>query len=221
MAWVADPATAASVNPAAVTNLAVDLLEVLRDRDSDSVRAAMNPYLQLIRSTIAAHPDDANLLGAAAYFARRFDAMEAAGYAARTNQLAPSHASAVAVGLIYSDLGRTGEALRAFERALSYKPADLEVHADICDLLMDADRLDEALTYAQRALAIDAAHICSQIATRAIQFRKTRQAVDFDAFKELVDHQPIGTHARRHGERVLQSTVMRTADRITTIQGSP
>jgi len=219
--WVTDAVTASAVNPAVVTNLALDLLELLRDRGADSLRPAMNPYLRLIRNTIAAHPEDANLLGAAAYFARRFDAAEAAGYATRADHLTPCHASAIALGLTYRDLGRTGEALHAFERALSYKPENLEVYADICDLLMDADRLDEALTYAQRALAIDPGHICSQIAARAIQFRQTRKAADFDAFTGLLRDQPTGTHARRHAERVLQSTVMKTADRTTTVQGSP
>lgn len=117
--WVTDTVTASSVNPAVVTNLALDLLELLRDRGADSLRPAMNPYLRLVRNTIAAHPDHANLLGAAAYFVRRFDVAEAAGYASRADQLAPCHASAIALGLTYRDLGRTSEALHAFERALS------------------------------------------------------------------------------------------------------
>ena len=219
--WVTDAVTASSINPAIVTNLAVDLLELLRVRSSDGLRPAMNPYLQLIRNTITAHPDDANLLGAAGYFFRRFDLAEAAGYATRADQLAPSHASAVALGLINRDLGRTDEALHAFERALRYDPGDLEVYADICDLLMDADRLDEALTYTRHALAIDPGHSCSQIAALAVQFRQARKAADLDALIELCHAQPAGTHARRHGDRVLQSTVMKTASATATLTGSP
>ena len=86
--WVTDAVTASSINPAVVTNLAVDLLELLHVRSSDGLRPAMNPYLQLIRNTITAHPDDTNLLGAAGYFFRRFDLAEAAGYATRADQLA-------------------------------------------------------------------------------------------------------------------------------------
>jgi tetratricopeptide (TPR) repeat protein len=151
----------------------------------------------------------------------RFDLAEAAGYATRADQLAPCHASAIGLGLIYRDLGLTSEALDAFERALSYKPDSLEVYADICDLLLDADRLDEALTYARRALAIDAGHICSQIAALAVRFRQTRKAADLDALMEFCRAQPADTHARRHGERVLQSTVMKTASRTATLTGSP
>jgi tetratricopeptide (TPR) repeat protein len=220
--WVTDPATASSVNPDVVTNLAVDLLELLLPVESpDSLRPAMNPYLQLVRNTIAAHPDHASQLGAAGYLFRRFDLAEAAGYATRADQLAPCHASAIGLGLIYRDLGLTSEALDAFERALSYEPDDLEVYADICDLLMDADRLDEALTYARRAVAIDPGHICSQIAALAVRFRQTRKAADLDALIELCRAQPADTHARRHGERVLQSTVMKTVSRTVTLTGSP
>jgi len=220
--WVTDSTAASSVNPDVVTNLAVDLLELLRRAESpDSLRAAMNPYLQLVRNTIAAHHDHASLLGSAGYLFRRFYLAEAAGYATRADQLAPCHASAIGLGLIYRDLGLTSEALDAFERALSYEPDSLEVYADTCDLLLDADRLDEALTYAQRALAIDPGHICSQIATLAVRFRQTRKAADLDALMELCRAQPADTHARRHGERVLQSTVMKTASRTATLTGSP
>jgi tetratricopeptide (TPR) repeat protein len=219
--WVTDPVTASLIDPSVVADLAVDLLELLRVRSSDSLRPAMSPYLQLVRNTIGIHPGHANLLGAAGYFFRRFDVAEAVGYAARADQLAPCHASAIALGLIYRDLGRTGEALAAFERALSYDPGGLEVYADICDLLLDADRLDEALTYAQRALAIEPGHICSQIAALAAQFRQNRKAADLDALIDLCRAQPVGSHARRHGEHVVQSTVLKTASHTATLTGSP
>jgi hypothetical protein len=32
--------------------------------------------------------------------------------------------------------------------------------------------------------------------------------------------QPTGTHARQHGESVLQSTVLKTASRTATVEGS-
>jgi len=219
--WVTDPVTASLIDPSVVADLAVDLLELLRVRSSDSLRPAMSPYLRLMRNTIGAHPGHANLLGAAGYFFRRFDAAEAAGYAARADQLAPCHASAIALGLIYRDLGRTSDALAAFERALGYDPGGLEVYADICDLLLDADRPDEALTYARRALAIEPGHICSQLAALAAQFRQHRKAADLDALIDLCRAQPDGSHARRHGERLLQSTVLKTATRTATLTGTP
>jgi tetratricopeptide (TPR) repeat protein len=218
--WVTDPVCPSSVNPAVVANLAVDLLELLRAASPDSLRPAMDPYLQLIRNAIAIHPDHANLLGAAGYFFRRFDVAEAAGYATRADELAPSRASAIALGYIYRDLGRADEALHAFERALGYDPCSLDVYADIGDLLMDAGRLDEGLTYARRALAIDPGHICSQVVVLAVQFCQTREAADLDALIEFCRTQPPGTHARGHAERVLQATVMKAASRTVTIQGS-
>jgi tetratricopeptide (TPR) repeat protein len=134
--WVTATATASAIDPAIVTNLAVDLLKLLPGRSPDSIRPAISPYLQLLRNTIATHPDHANLLGAAGYLFRRFDAAEAVTYATRADQLAPSDATAIGLGLIYSDLGLTSEALAAFERALRHDPGRLEVYADICDLLL-------------------------------------------------------------------------------------
>jgi tetratricopeptide (TPR) repeat protein len=218
--WVTDPGTASSVNPDVVTNLALDLLDVLRSHSEGSLGPAMIPYLQLVRNTVAANPDRASLLGAAGYLFRRFDLAEALGYAARSDQLAPCRASAVALGLIYRDLGRAPEALDAFERALSHDPGSLETYADICDVLLDADRVDEALSYARRALALDPGHICSQIAARAAQFRQTRKEADWDAFVDLCRAQPAGTHARRHGDQLLYSTVEKTASRTATLTGS-
>lgn len=219
--WVTDPVTASSVNPAVVTNLALDLLDILRAQRQGSLRQAMSPYLLLLRNTIAAHPDRAGLLCAAGYVFRRFDLAEACDYATRADQLAPSCATAVSLGFIYRDLGRSDEALDAFERALSYDPGNLEIYADICDELLDADRLDEALTYARRALAIDPGHICLQIAAHAAQFRQTRTAADFDALIALWKAQPAGTHARRHAESLLHSTVSKTASHTATVTGSP
>ena len=218
--WVTDPATASLIDPSVAANLAIDLLELLRVRGSDSLRPAMKPYLQLIRNTIAAHPDHTNLLGAAGYFFRRFDVAEAADYATRADKLAPCHASAIALALIYRELGLTSQALAAFERALTYEPGDLEVYADICDLLLDADRLDEALTYARRALAIEPGHICSQIAALAVQFRQNRKAADLDALIDFCQAQPADSHARSHGESVLHSTIIKTASETVTLTGS-
>ncbi len=152
---------------------------------------------------------------------RRFSPAEAAGYAARADELAPSSASAIALGLIYRDLGRTDDAARAMERALRLDPGNLEVYADLCDLLMDAGLLDEALACARRALAIDPGYTCCQIAALAVRFRQGRQAADLDDLIRLCQAQPAGTHARRHGDQVLGSTVRKTANRTTTIHGSP
>jgi tetratricopeptide (TPR) repeat protein len=218
--WVTDAATASALNPAAVTNLALKLLKLLPDRSPDSIRPAMSPYLQLLRNTIRAHPDRAGLLAAAGYLFRYFDPAEAVAYATRADQLAPACATAVGLGLIYRDLGRTSEALAAFDRALSHDPGRLVVYDDICDLLLDTDRVDEAHAYAQRALAIDPAHICTQIVALAIRFRQTRNATDLDALIKLCQAQPDGTQARRYGDSVLQSTVMKMASRTAVVTGS-
>jgi tetratricopeptide (TPR) repeat protein len=221
--WVTAPATAAETEPAVVATIAVGMLDVLRSHGADAadaVRAAMSPYLRLVRNAIKAHPDHADLLGAAGYFFRRFDLTEAAGYAARADELAPCRASANAIALIRIDQGRTDEALHVYERALTYEPDNPEAYADICELLLNADRLDEALGYARRGLAIDPGHVCCQVSALAAQFRQTRQAEYFDALIALYQAQPGESHASRHAASTLQAVVTKTAARSVTLRGS-
>ena len=202
--WVIAAATAAAVPPEAVTNLALDLLEVVREHpEPGNLRPAMTPYLQLIGNTIAVHPDEGGLLGAAAYLFRRFDIATAADYAVRADELTPSHASAVGLGLILRDLGHIDEALRAWVRALGYQPDNLAVYADIGEMLLKAGRLDEAFAYGQRALAIDPAHICSRITVLEIQFRQTRDPAHLEALLAIFEAQQSGNHAWGHAQRAL------------------
>lgn len=219
--WVVAPETAAETDPADVATIAVDMLDILRSHGTDGLRAAMSPYLRLVRNAINAHPAHANLLRAAGYFYRRFDLAEAARYAARADKLAPSMASAISIALIYGDQGRTDEALRAFERALTYDPGNLDVYADICELLMNAERLDDALGYARRGLAIDPGHPCCQISALAVQFRQTHKAEYFDALVALHEAQPEASHAASHAARTLEAAVMKTATRTVVLRGSP
>jgi hypothetical protein len=81
----------------------LNVLRNLESRETGIPRAAFSPYLQLVRNTIAVHPDKANLLGAAGYLVRRFDADasdlvvqagrldEALAYARRCHAIDPNH----------------------------------------------------------------------------------------------------------------------------------
>lgn len=86
---------------------------------------------------------------------------------------------------------------------------------------MDAERLDEALGYALRGLAIDPGHLCCQISALAVQYRQTRKAEHLDALIALYNAQPKGSHAAGHAARTLQAAVMKTATEAVTLRGSP
>jgi hypothetical protein len=86
---------------------------------------------------------------------------------------------------------------------------------------MNAERLDEALGYARRGLAIDPGHLCCQISALAVQFRQTRKAEHLDALVALYEAQPEGSHAASHAASTLQAAVMQTATRTVTLRGSP
>jgi tetratricopeptide (TPR) repeat protein len=219
--WVTNPDTAAAADPGVVASLAVDFLAILRGSELDELRPAMRPYLRLVRNSIAAHPYAAKLHGAAAYFVRRFDPAEAAGYAERADRLEPCHASAVGLGMTYRDLGLLDDALVAFDRALDYQPDTLVVFADIVDMLFDADRLDEALSYARRALQVDPGYVCCKAAIHAIRFSQTRQASYTDALTALYKAQPEGSHEQGHIGRLMFTAMHKAGAQATVSSGTP
>jgi tetratricopeptide (TPR) repeat protein len=201
--WVTEPATAAAANPLLVAEIIDNFIRLISDPCPDNLRPAMTPYLYLLRNTIAAHPDCAEALTAAGFFVRRFDPAEALGYAERAEDLAPSRTTAISLGSIYRKLGRIDDSLAAWNRALTYNERNLDIYADILDLLTPVDRLDEAKTYAEQALAIDPDHICAKLSMLAIQFLQTGGKRYLDALEQLHKTQPEGSHGRRHAGQVL------------------
>ena len=218
--WVASKEAAERASPAVVVYVAAGLQELLRTQDSAELRAALRPYLALVRNAIAAHPDHDRLLGIAGYLFRRFDAAEAVGYAARADELNPSQSTAIGLGYAYRDLGRTQDALAAWERAIEREGANtLSVYSDIEILLLEADRPADAIVYAERALAIDSDHICSRVTVLAARFRQTRKAEYFDALTEIYKTSPESSHARGCTARALQIVATKSATSIRVFRG--
>ena len=220
--WVTNPDTAAAADPKVVANVALDLMPVLRAaQDLDTLRPAMEPYRVLVRHATSAHPENANLHGAAAYFVRRLDAAEAVGYAERVDQLKPGTASAEVLGLAYRDTGRTDDAIAAFERGVAYDPKLLTMYCSLVDLLFKADRHDEALRYAQRALTVSPGYACGQAAVHAIRFSQTRQASDFDALLKLYKAQRTDPETQGHIGQLLHLASQKSGAETVTISGTP
>jgi tetratricopeptide (TPR) repeat protein len=219
--WVTNPDTAAAADPDVVARVALHLLDVQRTApDLGSIRRAMQPYLRLVRNAAAAHPGHARLHGAAAYLVRRFDAAAAARYAERADYLEPSHAALVVLGMAYRDLDRVEDALAAFERALTFEPGSIGVYADIVDMLFDANRLDESLSYAERALGIAPDHACSKATVLAIEFSRTRQAQYLDGLGTLYHAQPQGSHEQGHIGQLMFEAMQKAGARTTVLQGT-
>lgn len=219
--WVADPVTAAEAQPEVIATLAVDINGIVRELDEPKRLPVVRPYLRLVRNAIKAHPDDAQILGAASFLFRRFDIAEAARYAERTDELDPIAASAVARSLVYQDQGRIDDAITAMKQAVERQPDDPERYADACDLLIDAGRPGEALAYARRGLGVDPHHACCEVSAAAAEFYQTRKAEHFDRLVALTQSYPEGSHAYTHAVEVMQKVTSQTAAQSITLQGSP
>lgn len=219
--WVTNPATAAAARPQVIADLAVDLNGISRNLDESKRLPALGPYLGLVRNAIAAHPDHAPLHGAAGYLFRRFDAAEAARYAERSEELHPVSATAVVLALIYRDLGRTEDAVKAIKQAVERDDRNPERYADACDLLLGAGRPEEARAYARRGLDVSPRHACCEISAAAAEFCQTRRAEPYDRLIQLTQSHPVGSHAYDHAAEVLQVVFRVTGSRTVTLQGTP
>ncbi|WP_067508042.1 tetratricopeptide repeat protein [Actinoplanes sp. TFC3] len=160
--WVRDPELAARVEPGLLAHIVMQLCTAIGDPAPESGRAALQPYLTLVRHAVDAHAEHAMLLGAASALARRLEEpAQAVDWALRGARLRPSKLAEIWLGYAYRSAGRIPECLAALRRAVMYDPDDLSLYADIAGTLADADRLEDALNWIDRALSKDPAFECA------------------------------------------------------------
>ena len=194
-AWVVDPQMPAKVDPGDLLNVFGQLFRVMEDGP------AFAPYLTLARTMTAAHPGDAGLWWAASIFLRRRGQYDEALEAARRSaQIEPSDRAAIALGYAFREQGRTDDALAALEQALTFDPKNLSVYADIASLLGSADRLDEAIGWTDRALAIDPGHDCSIVERHGLRYRRDGRVGELVAIADARRSVEPGTHEAQHAD---------------------
>ena len=204
VAWVVDPAVAARLTPSDLTQWMMMLIGLVDEPCRDELRPAMTPYLTLSRNAVAAHPDDPLLAWIASVMVRRMGyAEEAAALADRSERLEPSDRAAIAHGYALRALGRTDDALAAWDRALRFDPHNLELYADISSLLAGDGRLDEALAWNDRALAIDPAHDCSVISGCRLRYQRDRNVDELVRIADLHGASEPGSHPSQHAADTL------------------
>ncbi|SCL41248.1 Tetratricopeptide (TPR) repeat [Micromonospora pallida] len=160
--WVTAPELAERLDPERSARILMQVCAAVPDPVPKAARTPLRPYLTLARHAVTAHPEHGLLLGAASALARRVSEIELAiQWASRGVRAQPSKLGEVWLGYAYRSAGRTREALAALGRAVDHDPDDLAVYADIAGTLADNGRLDEALTWIDRALARDPTFDCA------------------------------------------------------------
>ena len=194
-AWVVDPELPAKVDPGDLLNVFAQLFRVMEDGP------AFAPYLTLARNMTAVHAGDAALWWAASIILRRSGQLDEAVEAARRSaQLEPTDRAAIALGYAFREQGRTDDALAALEEALTFDPKNLSVYADIANLLGSAGRLDEAIGWTDRALAIDPGHDCSLVERHGLRYRRDGRVGELVAIADARRSAEPGTHEAQHAD---------------------
>lgn len=201
VAWVVDPELPARIDPDDLVQVLAQLIGIVPEPCPDDLRPAFAPYLQLTQHAVSGHPRSAGVQWIASIVLRRFGLYdEAVALAERSEQLEPTDRAAIALGYARRAQGRTDEALAALERAVSYRPANVAVHADIAGLLGTAGRFDEAIAWTDRALDLDPSHDCSLIERHALRYQRDGKIGDLVAIADLLRAAEPGSHQADHAE---------------------
>ncbi len=193
--WVVDPVLGARIEPGLLARILMQLCTAVGDPAPPAGRAALRPYLTVVRHAAAAHPGHPLLLGAGSALARRLGetglAVEWAERGARTH---PSKLAEIWQGYAYRSAGRPGEALAALCRAVAHDPDDLSVYADIAGTLADSGRLADALEWTERALAKDPEFDCAVHTAHRLRYRADGELVHLVRLADFARDHPDDTH---------------------------
>ena len=170
--WVGEPALGVRIEPGVLVQVVMRLCTSVGDPAPAGVVAALRPYLSVVRHAVAAHPEHPMLLGAGSALARRLgETALAVDWAARGARVRPSKLAEIWLGYAYRSAGRLPEALAALRRAVAHDPDDLSVYADIAGTLAENGRLDDALSWIDRALERDPEYDCAVHTAHRLRFR--------------------------------------------------
>ncbi|HEU4350109.1 MAG TPA: tetratricopeptide repeat protein [Actinoplanes sp.] len=193
--WVIDPALGVRMDPGLLARIVMRLCTAIGDPAPESGRPTLQPYLTLMQHAVAASPRHHLLLGAGSALARRVGAIElAVDWAERGARAQPSKLGEIWLGYAYRNAGRTQESLAALRRAVAYDPDDLSVYADIAGTLADSGRIEEALDWVDRALAMDPAFDCAVHTAHRLRFRADGELGHLVALADFTRDHPDDTH---------------------------
>ncbi|AEV88445.1 hypothetical protein ACWT_7435 [Actinoplanes sp. SE50] len=193
--WVSDPVLGGRIDPDALARTVMRLCTAVGDPAPAAAAEPLRPYLTVVRHTVAAHGEHAMLLGAGSALARRLgEARLAIDWATRGARSRPSKLGEIWLGYAFRSAGRIPEALAALRRAVMYDPDDLSVYADVAATLADLGRLDEALSWTDRALERDPRFDCVVHTAQRLRFRADGEVAHLIALADFVRDHPDDTH---------------------------
>ncbi|MEU4687583.1 tetratricopeptide repeat protein [Actinoplanes sp. NPDC023714] len=205
--WVSDPVLGTRIDPGLLARTVMRLCTAVGDPAPAGTSAALAPYLTVVRNAVAAHGEQAMLLGAGSALARRLGEVRlAVEWAARGAKAQPSKLGEIWLGYAYRSAGRMPEALAALRRAVAYDPDDLSVYADVAATLADLDRLDEALRWTELALERDPDFDCVVHTAHRLRHRADGDVAHLVALADFVRDHPDDAHEHTDLEECCRET---------------
>ena len=189
--WVAEATLGVRIEP----GLLAQILMRLCTRVGEPAPPTLRPYLAVVRHALAAYPEHAMLLGAGSALARRIGEHElAVDWAARGARVRPSKLGEIWLGYAYRSAGRLPESLAALRRAVAHDPDDLSVYADIAGTLADNGRLEDALSWVDRALERDPDYDCAVHTAHRLRHRVDGDLAHLVRLADYIRDHPDESH---------------------------
>jgi tetratricopeptide (TPR) repeat protein len=193
--WVEAPDLPGRVDPEVLLRTFVGLAGVLPDPVPEADRPPLLPYLTLARHSARAHGQDGPLLGAASAVGRRLGAFdEAVAWGEQAVAVESSMMTEIWLGYAYRAADRPEDAIGAWRRALEHDPMNLSIYADVANLLADMGRMDDAIAWAEQALAIDPDYDCAVHTAQSLRYRRDRDVDHLVALADFMREHPQESH---------------------------
>lgn len=163
--WLAERGAAARVEAMHVTGMLGFAIRefpelVVTDR---SRLERLQPYVNAADAALAAHPNDATVLGICSVVYRKAGRFEdAVALGERAHAVEPNYLAGTARAMAYQAAGRAEDAIAAYRDMATRIPDDPQSRTDLALMLIDAGRLDEALRWTEEAVRIDPKHRTSE-----------------------------------------------------------
>jgi tetratricopeptide (TPR) repeat protein len=184
--WLEDEQLPARLDPDRFTPVLVRLSLALPDPAPEEQRPPFTPFLRLARGMVAAHADHPQVLFSASMLARRLGATaEALYWSSQAEELAPSFASAVTLGFAHLHLDQLDEAIWAWRKAMARDPGNHELPVQLAWELAARGRVEDALAFVDRVLAIDPGHEAASTAAQAFRYHRDK---DVQHLLVIADH---------------------------------